>query len=787
MKSAGLVHALLVVVLVPVWGCAVPVRSAPTETLLKTVPDGADTPAPAAKPLRVTDFDAGCGPEAASGTAELEAVINDLLCGTRHTPAPSAWLPDGLLYADTVGSGPDKGVQVAGAQLMAGPLIAPAAKPLRVSDFDVDADCGPEAAPGTGELEAVITGWLCGTRHTPAPSAWLPDGLLYADTVGSGPDKGVQVAGAQLMAGPLIAPSPFELDSHCLAAPAAPAGTLAEVVAHVACDASGTFPAVASGHDGPLLVGALLTQDADGADNSDPHSTGPTAPAPGASDGGEADCPTGGDGGTNGACPELRVFPREQGDRDFGLPGQFLLGDGGALPPGTKGTGALVPSPFSGVEGGCPVGPPVGPLDLAETVTRALCSNPRSRQSWAAARAQAARVGIERAAFLPAASVSLGADRNYLKESEKVIITEEETGISERATLSDESTNTSLGASLEFTWLLFDFGQQKALVENARQTLLAATATHDATVQSVFLEAASAHCALVAAQNALALEREKEQFSLRTLARVREQIDAGDEDDIDDVDMLQAKSTAAEATLDRGRAEGALRRARGELAVLLGLAPNYELSALEGSAPVPGKEVVRSIGDLLEQARIAHPAIKAAHAEVAGARATLDAASRGYRPTVSLVQGNFREYDGVDRWQSSLALQVSIPLYEPTYRNRRREAEAELEFARAEARSQEQAVALEVWTAFQDLQTEAAALEQLGPMLENAKKLLEVEQDLYADGDGSMLDLIYAQQSVAFAAREFLEALTNWRIARLQLAASLGELGFWAIGDASAR
>lgn len=64
---------------------------------------------------------------------------------------------------------------------------------------------------------------------------------------------------------------------------------------------------------------------------------------------------------------------------------------------------------------------------------------------------------------------------------------------------------------MTLSWLLYDFGQRSANVENARQLLNAAAATQDATVQSLFLAALQSYYSAQATQAAVlsALEAER--------------------------------------------------------------------------------------------------------------------------------------------------------------------------------------------------------------------------------------------------------------------------------------
>ncbi len=109
------------------------------------------------------------------------------------------------------------------------------------------------------------------------------------------------------------------------------------------------------------------------------------------------------------------------------------------------------------------------PLTLADVVDLTLCNNPQTRSLWASARAQAANVGVGMSAYLPTLSAQASASRNTSNASGN--------------TTSYNSRNASLTAG----YLLFDFGGRAATLENAKQLLLAANATRDATLQANYL------------------------------------------------------------------------------------------------------------------------------------------------------------------------------------------------------------------------------------------------------------------------------------------------------------
>ena len=85
-----------------------------------------------------------------------------------------------------------------------------------------------------------------------------------------------------------------------------------------------------------------------------------------------------------------------------------------------------------------------GELTLAECIRAALESNPRTRGAWSAARAAAARLGEQKAAYLPQASILGGVRR------------------SDSPTAGSDRPETIYNAGAELSCLLYDGGARAA-------------------------------------------------------------------------------------------------------------------------------------------------------------------------------------------------------------------------------------------------------------------------------------------------------------------------------------
>lgn len=394
---------------------------------------------------------------------------------------------------------------------------------------------------------------------------------------------------------------------------------------------------------------------------------------------------------------------------------------------------------------------------VLEVVDRALCANPRTREAWANARVQAAQVGVAQADFLPDLDGRIGASRS--------------TGSA------DPSTQNS--TSLTLSWLLYDFGARAANLENARQLLSAAAHTLDATVQTVFLDALRAYYATQAARAAVAAAEEAERASRESLvaAEMRYKVGTGTP-----ADRLQAQTALSQATLTRIRAEGILRSAYGTLANVMGEDANRPL-LLEDIPKIPAD--ARGEGDvetLIATARQRRPELKATEARVGAARASADATRAAGKPSLALGAGS--SWQGTDTGgndfstrSNSIGLTLSIPLFsgfETTYNVRT--AEARVDAASSLRDNVNLQVALDVWTAYQDLTTSRQTLTASADLLASAEQSERVALGRYKAGVGNILDLLNAQSALAAARLQRIQAALDWYVARASLARSIGTL-----------
>jgi len=399
-------------------------------------------------------------------------------------------------------------------------------------------------------------------------------------------------------------------------------------------------------------------------------------------------------------------------------------------------------------------------LTLTEVVEAALCNNPQARAAYASAKLQAAQLGIAKSAYLPLVNDNISNNLNWANP--------------ELAARNNPYSN--LSNNIVASYLLYDFGNRDANLENARQLLQAASASQNSAVQTILLNAIQAYYQVQASMAAVAAARESERASEESFKAAQARYTAGVSTP---ADKLQAQTLFAQNSLSRITAEGSLNNAYGSLANVMGIPANRALkltpSVLQQALP----NIEQDINALIEQARLRRPDLIASEAQLKAAEASINASRAAAKPSISVAASNSL-IDGSRLSTSNntaVGITLSIPLfagYAPTYRIRSAEANAELRTAqRDQLRLQ---ISLEVWRAYQSLVTANESIRAVAVLVSSAQESSRVAFGRYKAGVGNILDTLNAQSALASALQQQIQANLNWNIARTTLAQSIGSL-----------
>ena len=395
------------------------------------------------------------------------------------------------------------------------------------------------------------------------------------------------------------------------------------------------------------------------------------------------------------------------------------------------------------------------PLSLVEVTEAALCHNPQTREVYANAKVQSAQVGVARSLFFPSVTDTLSVTENK-----------------NRTTNYSNATNRIVAS-----YLLYDFGSRDANFENANQLLRAASASQNATVQTVLLTAVNAFYQVHANRAILNASIETERLSQESFKAAEAKYIAGV---ATPADKLQAQTSFANATLTKLRNEGTLKVAYGNLANVMGAPANINFQIADSKLDDIPELVDQDIDALIEQARLQRPDLMASEAQLKASLAKIEAVKADAKPKERIDASN--QYDENSLGQTSqntsqLGIFLSIPLFEgykPTFLIRSAEATAELNASKRDQLKLQ--VSLDVWTAYQNLKTANESITASNVLLLSAEESSRLALGRYKEGVGNIIDTLNAQSALANAKQQKIQSVLNWNIARTTLAQSIGVL-----------
>ena len=410
----------------------------------------------------------------------------------------------------------------------------------------------------------------------------------------------------------------------------------------------------------------------------------------------------------------------------------------------------------------------VAQLRLADVIDIALRNNSATRAAWADARAAAASYGVARGQYYP--TVGLGATAQAIKR-----IASGGVGASKQQ---------SYGPSVTVSWLLLDFGGRSGSVGAARDALLAADWTHNATLQTIVLAVEQAYfqylgtkalldaqqTTLTEAQTNLGAAEQRHRVGLATIA-----------------DVLQARTALSQARLALESTQGELQTTRGALALSMGLPANvpYDIAVQpDTSLPPPG--VAEDVDTLIARAVRERPDLAAQRAQVEQARARVAVARSQALPSLSVGGTASQTYFVQQAGSRSLlpgngytaTLTLSIPFFSggsQVYGVKAASAAADAAASRAQGF--EQQVIYEVFNAYYALRTATQQVRTSRDLLASATESEQVALGRYKAGAGSLLDLLTAQAALASARAQAIQVRFAWNTALAQLAHDVGILG----------
>ena len=406
---------------------------------------------------------------------------------------------------------------------------------------------------------------------------------------------------------------------------------------------------------------------------------------------------------------------------------------------------------------------PGGALTFPAAVNLALCRNPQTRTSWAAAHEQAAALGSAESAWLPSLSATGQEARDYGRHADVT------------GNLVSSAQNTG-DAAVNLTWTLFDFGARSGRIKSAHSLLDAAAATVGSVSQQLVRNVVQAYYGVIAGDADLAAAKTTEEVTAHSLEIARSLRDGG----VGTLaDVLQAETAHGQAVLARIQADSAAKSARGTLSVTLGLTAEEPFKLEAEPVPTEVPALTARMADLMVEAARQRPDLKAAQAQRDAAEANITVARAAGRPSISIgALHNFTSTTGIPNQNYD---QVGISFTWPLFTGFNtsygvRQAQAALQQQEANLEQVGLNVTLDVWNGYYSLDSANQQLTATAALNKTAADNLDVALGRYKAGVGTIVDVLTAQTAASTARQFRINAELGWKVARAQLALALGRL-----------
>ena len=402
-------------------------------------------------------------------------------------------------------------------------------------------------------------------------------------------------------------------------------------------------------------------------------------------------------------------------------------------------------------------------LALPDVIDVALGNNPQTRITWAQSRAAAAGYASSRGRWLPTLQVDANGGPARAISSNPARV---------------PADRTTMTTTLSLQYLLFDFGARGGTMAAAHEALFAADLTHNSTVQAVVLQAEGAYFGYQASRGLFEASKQSVATAQANLSAADRRHDVGL---ATIADVLQARTALAQSRLASQTAEGSLQAARAQLALALGLPANAPFDVVTDTGATPVTVLAENVDTLIARAIRERPDVMAARALARQSAQQVRVTQSALLPSVTVGANRGQSNSNNTALQGTtyaLTFGVSVPLFNGLSRESDVAAARENAAAAAARADQSQLnAAAQVWTSYWALQTATQRVATAGDLLTSAVRSEEVARGRYAEGVGSILDLLTAQSALADARAQAILGRWTWYAALAQLARDAGVLG----------
>ncbi|HXJ33040.1 MAG TPA: TolC family protein [Candidatus Eisenbacteria bacterium] len=388
---------------------------------------------------------------------------------------------------------------------------------------------------------------------------------------------------------------------------------------------------------------------------------------------------------------------------------------------------------------------------LDECIQIALDQQPTLKAASSTVGAARERVWQSAAAYLPQVAATYTADRKHQNAG----------SLTRSAVGGQSSTFNFYSTGVGLSQVLFDFGQNLALIHRSQSLATAADADAQTQRDTVVFDVEQAYFGLLAAYRLrdVADKTVKQNQQHLELAQGRFDVGLAPKFDVTSAQVQLANAELAQVTARNNVALG-----RETLRNVLGLSGPLDFDIVDTldqpAAPIDEETA-------LDEAYENRPELRSIRAQEEAAKQQIAALQKDYLPKVTggaTYGWSGGNYPLTNNWDIGAAVALSV-FNGGLTTAQVGEAKANLQTLQFNAESLQQNVTLEVRQSMLNVRQAAESIKVADKGLQQARENLELAEGRYATGVGAIIELTDAQTSLVGAEASRVQALANYRVA----------------------
>ncbi|BCP51486.1 protein CyaE [Kaistia sp. 32K] len=411
---------------------------------------------------------------------------------------------------------------------------------------------------------------------------------------------------------------------------------------------------------------------------------------------------------------------------------------------------------------------------LPELIDLAARNNPTTRVAWEQARQAALAVGIAESTFVPTLSANVIGGRQQVTTPVDIL--------GERKDITTNVDGATSAVALQ--WLVFDFGQRKAVVDAAKQLSTAANVNFNGAHQLLIFNVTRAYYQYGAAQTRTEVAGQ----SLRNSRAILEAAVQREKNGLGTtVEVAQARQQVAQSELRQVSSTGLQQDAYQALLAAMSISPTLQIKiANSGKRRLPPPADV-STDQMVQQALARRPDVLASYAAMKAGQAGIKVAEADFLPKVYMAgvagQGTngFNAAGlptiGQQATGAGVLVGATMPLYDAGLRAANlKAAESRAAAARATFHKTQEEAVREMVVASNTLRSALASYQAASKLTDAAAITYDAALDAYRNGLGTVTAATVADSGLLDARQARADAHAASLIAAANLAFVLGAM-----------